>query len=193
MARKPEATPITSMTKCPNEHALPHNTEWGQCTPIGCAEDRAPPSHSPEQRAMTARRAPPESVEVAAAKTMAKNEALRRLRHEKLDVPSGLEGADAEKYVETKLTKLLPAAAAEYEYRLNYGNDNERWDAAKEVMAAKGFGRKEAGSGSVSPIMLIQITDGGGVLVAPWDRNKAQKPAEPKIVGSGAMQESTHA
>jgi hypothetical protein len=77
------------------------------------------------------------------------------VRNKMLKVPANLKGGAAEKWADDKLVELLPLAVSVYEERLRFGNDEQRFKAAKEVAAATGRGPREAG-GRIGALIVIQ-------------------------------------
>lgn len=179
--------------KCPKGHILPN----GDCTPLFCGNEAGKaglralkkskvqlprpknqlPAEFAEQKEL------PPSVQTDAALTrehtvVSSAAARHKVRREFMKVPEGLQGADADKYVEEKLVELGPLAIAEIEYILRYGGDEQRYKAAKDVLAASGHGPKEAAAAVGALIVLT-----GDATVAPWKKGKVQvidaKPLEP--------------
>lgn len=135
-------------------------------------------------RKATADAQKPAELEEQEQKQLDRMELRHLLRKKYLGTPDGLEGQSAETYVEAQLTKMLVPAVDEVRFRLKTGNDDQRYQAAKDVLAAKGYGPKEAGNGNVSPILILRPTE-GGVLIAPWDMATGKTlPNAPKVHSS---------
>ncbi len=99
-------------------------------------------------------------------------------------VPKDLTGAAAEDFAVKKQLENLPVAVAEAEYRLKYGDDDQRWEAAKWFADATGHGKKETGQGGGSAVIIIQgMGTAGGQL--PW-----MQKVEPKAIEAGTEEDS---
>jgi len=54
--------------RCPRKHKLPHDTDWGQCTPVLCAEVAAEAEETPApKKRRTSLRTPPTAAPMSAA------------------------------------------------------------------------------------------------------------------------------
>lgn len=164
------------MASCPEGHALPFKSPSGECTPLYCA---VPPITAPPPEAQSL--FPTESREdgVDYSEKLEKRQidkALVReaIRNKALGVPRELpEGTAAEEFVDQQLTKWSSPAAMEVIGRLRFGNDDQRYRAAKDILAATGHGPKEAG-GRMGALIILQA-DGAQVLTAPWRRKKVKE------------------
>jgi hypothetical protein len=139
-----------TFNKCPNDHTLPYAIDGLECSAAQCASaiepvDAPSPALSTEEKQF--------SNEVARAQ---RGEKYRR---ELVPVPEGLTGADADDFVERRITELQPVAIAEMERQLRYGNDAERDKASRFLLDAGGHGKKDRlGVGA----NMIVINMGGG-------------------------------
>lgn len=140
---------------CPEGHTLPYETEAGQCTPMRCA---APSPLAPPESSLVPVEGRVEGVDYSGeSEKRFVDKALAReaIRNSTLKVPKGLTGAAAEAWSDKRLAELLPIAVSVYEERLRFGNDEQRFKAAKEIAAANGRGPREAG-GRVGALIIIQ-------------------------------------
>lgn len=188
---------------CPKGHALPHDTERGQCTPIYCADNTAKVSAAPltkngRPRSDKKRLTKIQTAEVVAVLTGSTSieDAARTAANEQLavhagkliarqtflKVPQGLTDAAAEEWADKKLINLLPDAIAEAEYRLKLGDDDQRWSAAKQILESTGRGKKEAMNGGASPLVIINMGAGSKL---PW----STKPVGGELVEGGVVNE----
>lgn len=168
---------------CPEGHALPHETEAGQCTPMYCAE---PPSSAPPPEASAI--VPYEDRPKGKTDLSGNNEeqfvqkALVReaVRNKHLKVPKDLKGAAADAYVDSKMTELSVHATAVMEEALRFGPSlDTRMRAAKEVLAATGHGPREPG-GRVGALIIIQA-NGEQSTLPPWKRAKVTVVDAPTV------------
>ena len=139
-----------------------------------CAE---PPSSAPPDSSLVPYEEREEGVEYSGKLEQRHvDKALVReaIRNKALKVPATLKGGAAEKWADDKLVELLPLAISVYEERLRFGNDEQRFKAAKEVAAATGRGPREAG-GRVGALIIIQ-TNGEQATVPRYLRKP--KPAD---------------
>ena len=155
------------MGTCPAGHGLPHRTDKGRCTPIYCPGSR-PGKFSTKKRLADAKNTP-EDVEHEETKRIEKARGRHRARSAFLQVPEGLKGADAEDFYDQKMVELLPQVAGEIEFDLKYGDWDQREKAKQAVRDSTGRGKREAGLGGGTPmIMLINPSGQGGPLELPW-------------------------
>jgi hypothetical protein len=104
---------------------------------------------------------------------LAKAMVREAIRNKALGIPKELpEGAAADEFVDSAFTKWSVPAALTIIGRLRFGNDEQQYRAAKDILAATGHGPKEAGT-RMGALIVIQ-GDGTKVVAAPW-RRKAKK------------------
>jgi len=103
----------------------------------------------------------------------------QRLRNQLVPMPAGLKGGDAEKYGADKLVEMIPLAVQEIEYRLRFGDDDARNDAARDVLDANGLRRKEALQVGAPTIVLNfgEAQAGGHSFPFLKRSNDAKEPA----------------
>lgn len=99
-----------------------------------------------------------------AADRLAKRVKEKAMRMALLKVPKDLNGADAEEWADRKAVELLPAALAEIEYQLYYGDDAQRREAARDVLDMTGRRRREVG-GNMAPTIVLNMPG-----YAPWEK-----------------------
>lgn len=171
--------------RCPKGHKLPREG----CTPMYCIGGERPTKPgSPadvERKALKAtdialaraekreeaanldrkslKEAPPDEKD-RLAKALATKVGHWAARKALLNVPEGLQGADAEEWAQKEGVALLPAAVAELKYQLLYGDDKQRSEAARDVLSMNGMRNRESG-GNNAPTIILNI--GGGPL--PWE------------------------
>jgi hypothetical protein len=80
------------------------------------------------------------------------------------DAPEGLQGADAEQYVQRRAMMLSVDAVLEIERQLKYGDDSQRREAARDILDMVGMRKKEAVNAGGPVIMLV----GGQGTPLPW-------------------------
>lgn len=154
--RRKHEMPEVSFNQCPGGHELPHAVGGIDCGSDACAIDFVPAS------------APSPALINNEEKQFEKevDRALRteRYRRELVPVPVGLTGADADDFVERRITELQPVAIAEMERQLRFGNDTERGKAARDLLDAGGHGKKDRlGVGA----NMIVINMGSGTSPPP--------------------------
>lgn len=155
--------------RCPGGHSLPHHTNKGQCTPLYCtgAKSGDLATATPSKPAPSA--ASDDGDDRAKEEARLNRAQIRaELRKQALNVPAGLKGGDAEAWTAQKLVELSPFAAAEMEYQLMYGDDEQRSRAAARVLDSTGHGKKDLATGGAT--IIINAT--GGVNL-PWRAAKA--------------------
>ena len=162
----------TDFKKCPKLHILPHQTAYGSCSPIKCADASSGTSLSKRTKAGDA-------LAIAAASDVEEREEDKKLLtaqrgHEKLmkflKIPEGLTGDEAEKFADSRLASLLPVAVGVIEDQLKHGTRDEKRNAAKQILESNGRGKREAVAATAPPI-VIQVTGGAGVTL-PWRQEK---------------------
>lgn len=121
--------------------------------------------------------ATPDDSETEARILRAKRKYELKAKHQA--VPEGLEGAAAEEWADKKLVDLLPAAVADVEWDLKYGDDAERQAARKQILDATGRGKREQGGGGSQPIIML-VGAGVGPGAQPWLQR-----VEPKKIDGG--------
>lgn len=164
-----------SYRQCPNGHTAGRKTSWGVCTPLHCADDVKVLDATPvatEEEGSTSQllRATKDAI-VDAAKR-----ALRRKGRERLvSVPEFKTAAEAEDWVNAEKARMAPYALAEKEYRLLYGNDEQRDSASDYFLDATGHGKRDAGMGTGATIIIL----GDPAAIKPW---AAKLPTTSKTV-----------
>ncbi len=81
-------------------------------------------------------------------------------------VPEGLEGAQAEEYVQRRALTLSVDAMAELERQLKLGDDTQRREAARDILDMNGMRKRESGGGN-GPV-IVMMGQNGGALAVPW-------------------------
>lgn len=142
-------------THCPGGHTLPNPG----CSPVACVEKGAVALDKVKKEPLD------NKLEFAIARKEAR-EAL-------VPVPD-LKGADAEEHVESRSVNLMPRALAEMEYQLNYGDNTERINAARDIMRMNGRLNRDAPTG-VGPTIIINTSN--GEMQLPWLPRKEEKPS----------------
>lgn len=133
--RRKFTAPETSFNRCPSGHELPHAIDDLECSSAQCASSievtsaPSPPLVGNEERQF-----------IKEVETAQRGESYRR---KLVPVPVGLVGAEADEFVERRITELQPVAIAEMERQLRYGNDTERGKAARDILDAGGHGKKD--------------------------------------------------
>jgi hypothetical protein len=156
--------PTESFNQCPAGHELPHAVKGVECSSAACGADAETTTASSPVLANHEDRQFDNEV-----KTALRGENYRR---KLVPVPEGLTGADADDYVERRITELQPVAIAEMERQLRFGNDSERDKASRFLLDAGGHGKKDrlgvganmivinmGGSGNGSPPPLPYVGD----------------------------------
>jgi len=110
-----------------------------------------------------------ESMEAAREDLIEKGKALGRYAATNafLGYPEDLKGEDAERFADEKLTELVPVAVMEVERRLKLGDDDQRWQAAQQVLNSTGRGKQERSTPS-TPAIIVQISGGDASQMTPW-------------------------
>ncbi len=179
--------------KCPRDHTLPNQTQWGQCTPLYCAIDTATVKDikkkqkpakvvKEEARALagtieeaTPGYVPEQVTNQAALLAAGQNDELAKQlgrmanRYAFLNVPQDLKGQAALDWSDARLEDLLPLAIADLEYSIRLGNAEERAKARDKIMDANGRGKKEQSGIGNSPIIIL---NGASVQQLPWSNKK---------------------
>ena len=77
--------------------------------------------------------------------------------------------SDIKAWADRKALELLPAALAEVNFNLKYGNDKQRSEATNQVLDMHGLRRREAAAGQHATIVL-NLNGGKDALAAqlPW-------------------------
>lgn len=83
-----------------------------------------------------------------------------------------LTAEEASAYVDNKLNALLPSAIAQMEFNLRYGDDKQKTEAAKYVLEAKGFSKKETAN---TPQSIIVLAPGFDMRQLPWLKRDAKE------------------
>ena len=168
---------------CPKKHRIPN--EDG-CTTLQCAREKLRMEKVNEsKRRAIAGRSLVAQAEMTGDRTkldafeneqkerdlLTYAEARKKLRAEKTGVPSGLKGAEADKWVETEIQNLQPDALAEQKWRLWFGSDDQRDAASRLLLSAGGHGPRDAREGNTAVIILAGVSAG---TPKPWSTQVAQ-------------------
>lgn len=95
------------------------------------------------------------------------------------NVPEGLEGSAAEEYVQRKALMLSVDALAEIERQLKLGDDNQRREAARDILDMNGMRKREASAGNQAVIIL---NNPAGLAGLPWLKVKDAPAIEGEVV-----------
>jgi hypothetical protein len=161
-ARKKFELPAdVSFKQCPAGHELP-NTEAGmECSSAQCALTLTPGSAPSPLLVNHEDRQFDKEVQTAQ-----RGETYRRRL---VPVPEGLTGADADDFVERRITELQPVAIAEMERQLRFGNDAERGKAARDLLDAGGHGKKDRlGAGANMIVINMGSSSNGSPPPLPY-------------------------
>lgn len=169
--------------RCPKNHALPHRTNKGNCTPLFCAGS-TPGNVTLTKVKKEAKLAVQDLGEVGdvdeAEDVMirqSKNHTKHLARMKYVNLPEFRDAKERETWVENKKQELVPLAIADLEIQLKLGDTQEREKARKEVLDMTGHSKRE-GAGSTSPlIMLVGVT--GNLADNPWVRKVDPKDLPP--------------
>lgn len=143
-----------SFTRCPNGHELPNTEDGVECSSAQCALELV--TTTPVSPVLANHEDRQFDNEV---KTALRGENYRR---KLVPVPEGLTGADADDYVERRITELQPVAIAEMERQLRFGNDTERGKAARDLLDAGGHGKKDRLGVGANMIVINMSGNNGG-------------------------------
>jgi hypothetical protein len=157
---------------CPNGHPLPHIGPKGECTPVRCGGEGVARKLK-EPRGDAARGGNEDDFRER------KNRAERFAKE--MEVPAGLEGAEAEEWAAKRVATLLPFAVARLEYDLLYTQDKELQQKARDrILDAGGITKKDAVSGGQQIIILNGVGS-----PAEWLKGtkKAPQVVEGTVVG----------
>lgn len=80
-----------------------------------------------------------------------------------LKTPKGMSNEEAEVWAQSKSLELLPTALGEVEFRLKFGDDDQRYEAAKDVLDMNGMRKRDAINSGGNTIIL-NLGAGG----TPW-------------------------
>lgn len=187
--------------KCPEGHdcGVKSTRYKGVCTPLFCCQtgpkfrpkntleelNGNPPKLSKEDMVPASEINDKESEEQDIQKYRRQLAKLKKRHEARMAqigfVDRGLEGADAEEWVQRRLVALTPRAMAEQEQRLLHGNDQARSDAAKFILESTGHGKKDGPSVGSSPVLILT-----GIEV-PWAKKvveKAQQVVDAEVITS---------
>lgn len=187
--------------RCPSGHGLPHRTAKGNCTPLHCtgkgspepratdlaraqrAGGRGPASPGATRSPETAGEPPSRALVKAEDEEVKETSRLERARRREqarrtmVALPGGLRGGDAEAWTAQKLVELSPLAAAEMEFQLRFGDDEQRKQAAARILDSTGHGKKDLATGGAT----IIINASGGINL-PWRQAPKEVAGETKVV-----------
>lgn len=175
--------------KCPEGHdcGVKSTKYKGVCTPLSCCqagpkfraisaiEEAAnnPPRLGKEDRVPNSEIHDRETEEEDEQKFRRQLAKLKRRRDERLRqigfTGHGLQGADAEEYVQKRIQALTPYAIAEQEHRLFHGNDQARDSASRVILESGGHGKKEGVQVGASPVLILT-----GIEV-PWAKKTVEE------------------
>lgn len=169
--------------RCPANHALPHRTNKGSCTPLFCAGS-SPGKKEPKKK--TSALMVKETISDLAlaggdeadeaSKRIAKAETRHRARMSYVKFPKEFESDKArDVWMEAKKKELAALAMADVEFSLKLGDGQEREKARDKALDMAGHGRKEAGQGNQAPLMFIVGLQEGGL---PWIRRTDKEGKE---------------
>jgi len=185
---------VDASVVCPKGHKLPKTFSGMNCTPVFCAAQevvasealtekdkkrRTQAKRSIEKAEYAIRLAKEMQGELANTEKVAEAEETQKLerysgqhraRLAYTKTPSDLHGADAEEFADKKIVHLLPAAVAELEFQLKFGDDKQRMDAATKVLDATGRGKREMLNGGSGPLIILT---GNSVIQPPWRKPSA--------------------
>ena len=163
-----------TMLYCPQGHRLPHHTGKGQCTAIYCADPTSKRGITAEERKVEDALVADETAHPEDAETTRIALAQRRLEAKlrKLGVPETEDPAAIEEWADKRMVQMLKKAVAEVDARLSWGDDDQRWEAAQQVLSSTGRKSRETGVGGSSPIIIINGT-GGSAGDLPWIQRMA--------------------
>lgn len=157
--RRKFTAPETTFSVCPAGHELPNSIGGLECSSAQCAEALAPSS------------APSPSLAGKEEKQFDQEVLYARrgenYRRKLVPVPEGLVGAEADEFVERRITELQPVAIAEVERQLRFGNDTERGKAARDLLDAGGHGKKDR-LGVGANMIVINMGSSGSPPPLPY-------------------------
>lgn len=182
------------MSKCPEGHTLPHKFNGVRCTPLACGQLSKGRAIS-QAGAVNNLKIRDEKEELKFIERNAKKDAAfaqtrLTVRNSMVEQPpEGLDTAEAEEWTQKKMVALLPAAVAELEYQLKFGDDRQRMDAARDVLDANGMRKRDAITASGQTIVLnIANLPWSPVVNGEVKNGIAQKqPREDARSGQGAL------
>lgn len=174
--------------QCPNGHSLPHETFAGRCTPLHCADDVKALDVVPVATDESSSSDQLSKATKEAIVTSAKKQLQRRGRERLVKVPDFSSPAEAEDWVNAKKQHLTPYAIAEQEYRLLYGNDEQRDSASRLILEATGHGKRDAGMGTGATIIIL----GDASALRPWAA-KATVDAKPATAEPSLLEATNEA
>lgn len=90
------------------------------------------------------------------------------IRQAFLKIPK-MSGEDAETWAQNKAVELLPTALGEVEFRLKFGTDDQRYEAAKDVLDMNGMRKRDALASGGNTIILNIGSNG-----TPWAKKVVQ-------------------
>lgn len=108
-----------------------------------------------------------ESPDEAESTRISLAERRLKVKLQKLGVPDTDDTAAIEEWADKKMVQMLKTAVAEVDARLRWGDDDQRWEAAQQVLSSTGRKSRENGIGGAAPIIIINGSGTGGVDL-PW-------------------------
>lgn len=192
---KPVEGGAVDFFSCPKKHSIPN--EDG-CTALQCAREKARMDKINESKRrgiegkslvvraqMTGDRTALDAFENEQREKdlFTYAEARKKFRNEKTGVPSGLKGAEADKWVETEIQNLQPDALAEQKWRLHFGTDEQRDAASRLLLSAGGHGPRDAREGNTAVIILAGVSAG---TPKPWSQLKGVEDTIEVLAGMQA-------
>lgn len=85
------------------------------------------------------------------------------IRQAFLKIPKAMDNEKAEEWAQSKAVELLPTALGEVEFRLKFGTDDQRYEAAKDVLDMNGMRKRDAINSGGNTIILNLGPNG-----TPW-------------------------
>jgi hypothetical protein len=152
---------------CPDGHRLPFRTGNGHCTPMYCSDPEAKQSENEESTEAVRdllKQANAQEQEDSVTKREKKHisfmERKLRVRLKALGVPETEDPEEIEKWADKRMVQMLRVAVGQVEERLRWGRDHQQWEAAQQVLASTGRGRREAILQSQAPMVLVVAQPG---------------------------------
>lgn len=177
--------PLAAAMVCPEGHGLPNYTKRGQCTMVWCALEPLDAKRKKKQkrgddsamiRGAIENQLNASQVELDLQAKSDKRTAIAivqghlQSRHAMVRYPKGEEAKDPEAWADKRIPELLIDAVAEIEWRLLYGDDEQRNEAAMAVLNATGRGKREALQAGANTLVL-NLAPG---QTLPWARPTGQ-------------------
>lgn len=160
--------------RCPKNHALPHRTNRGNCTPLFCAGSASGTAGLAKKEAKELKTQDLGDVDDAELEVVSRRIAAASTRHKArmayVKTPETfVDPKEREKWIEDKKQELVPIALADIEFSLKLGDQQEREKARKDVLDMTGHGKRDGGGGSTSPLIILAGVT-GNLGDNPWVR-----------------------